>query len=143
MILLHATYLLYLAALAGTCLFAILRGGATERQATAALLIGVVLTQLAYFAGSGWKAPEYGIMAVDAALFVAFTAIAHRSERFWPIWLAASQLIGTITHLAAVLHPGVVTELYRLTQPFWVFPILAGIAWGTWAHRRERAARAG
>jgi hypothetical protein len=142
MILLYATYLFYLVALLGTCLYAIRRGGRTERQATVALLIGVLATQVAYQFGNDWRSPEYGIMAVDAALFVAFVVIAYGSDRFWPIWIAAAQLVGTITHLAVVVHPNVVTELYRMTQPFWVFPILAGIAWGTFSRTRT-ASRSG
>ena len=135
MVLLIAALILYVAALLATSIYAFSRGGHTERQATAALLTAVVATQIANAVGTRWSAPEYGIMAVDAALLVAFVVIAHRSERFWPIWIAAAQLVGLITHLAVVVNPGVANQAYRLTQPFWVFPILAGIAWGTWRHR--------
>jgi cytochrome bd-type quinol oxidase subunit 2 len=136
MILLRAAYILYLIVLPATCVFALWRGGRDERAATLALLGGIAGTHIAWLFGSNWQKPELGIMAVDAALFVAFVAVAHRSRRFWPIWIAAAQFAGVITHLAVVIHPNVVTELYRLTQPFWVFPILGGIAYGTWTGRR-------
>jgi cytochrome bd-type quinol oxidase subunit 2 len=131
-----AVLVVYLVALLATCTYALKRGGRTERRAAIALLIAVVATQIADAFGRGWQGPEYGIMAVDAALFVAFAAIAHRSERYWPIWIAAAQLVGLITHLGPVLYPGVVADLYRMTQPFWVFPILGFIAWGTWMRQR-------
>lgn len=132
-----AAFVLYVALLALICLYALRWGGATERRAALALIVAVVATQCADALGSKWVKPEYGIMVVDAALLVAFIAIAHRSDRFWPIWIAAAQLIGVITHLAVVLHPQVGGDLYRMMQPFWVFPILAGIAWGTWSRARS------
>lgn len=137
MLLLYAAYVFYIVVLVGTCSFALLKGGRSEQQATISLIAGVVATQVAYLMGPDWKAPDYGIMAVDAALLVAFTVIARRSERFWPIWIAAAQMAGLITHFAVVIHPDEVTKLYQFTQPFWVFPILAGIGWGTWTGQRE------
>jgi hypothetical protein len=137
MLLLVAGLVLYLAALAATCLYAFVRGGRTERHAAIALLVAAAATQIGGAIGPEWVGPSYWIMAVDAALFVAFAVIARRSERFWPVWIAAAQLCGLITHLAVVVHSNVVTELYLLTQPFWVFPILAGIVWGTRRRHRE------
>lgn len=139
MLLLTAGFVVFFTAVAGTSLYALLRGGPAERHATTALLVAIAATQLGGTLGPGWAGPSYWIMVVDAALFAAFTLIAHRSERFWPVWIAAAQLCGFITHLSVVVHANVVTQMYLLTQPFWVFPILAGITWGTRTRRREAA----
>jgi urea transporter len=143
MIFLQAAYVIFLVSVPATCIYALIRGGPSERAATIALLLGIAGTHVAWSFGSNWEEPEFGIMAVDAVLFVAFVAIAHRSERYWPIWIAAAQLAGVITHLSVVVHPNVATELYRATQPFWVFPILAGIAWGTWSRQGQTISKSG
>jgi hypothetical protein len=122
-------FLLALPLVAGPALW---RGDRSSRQAAIALIAGVAGTQIAGALGHLYQAPELGIMAVDAALFLAFAVVAYRSERFWPIWISAAQLVGTVTHLVMALHPTVNQQTYVLLQQFWVYPILAGIAWGTW-----------
>jgi hypothetical protein len=87
--------------------------------------------------GSGWYGPEIDVMAVDAAAFIAFVAIAYRSTKFWPIWAAASQLVATITHWVVILNPSIVRTLYMTAQPFWIFPILVALAIGTRMHQRS------
>lgn len=127
-----AGFMLFLLALPLVAVPALWRGDRTSRSAAAALIAGIVATQIAGAVGHLYFGPELGIMAVDAALFVAFALIAHASERFWPLWISAAQLVGTITHLVMALYPTVNQQTYVLLQQFWVYPILAGIAWGTW-----------
>jgi len=122
---------LFVAALIGVSAFALYRGGRDERAATMAFLIALLASQPASLLTPPAAGPQFAVMAVDAALCVAFMAIAARSTRFWPIWATASQLVGTFTHLAAILRPQLAVEAYATTQPFWAFPILAAIAIGT------------
>jgi len=76
-------------------------------------------------------------MVVDAALFLAFVAIAYRSTKFWPIWAAASQLVAVLTHWVVILNPSIVRTVYATAQPFWVFPVIIAIAVGTRTHQRS------
>lgn len=122
----------YVVAVSLVCAAAYLRGGPNERAAASALLIAAALTQVAALSGNHWRGPEYGVMLVDVAFFGVLVVIALKSTRYWPIWAAASQLVGTLTHLPAVFGPSIPMETYASTQPFWAFPILAAIAWGTW-----------
>ncbi|MES2339612.1 MAG: hypothetical protein V4537_16090 [Pseudomonadota bacterium] len=137
MFLLTAAFLAYVFALFGTILYALVRGGWSERAAAIALLVAVIATQLAALIEPA-RGPQYGVMLVDAALVVALFGVSARSKGYWPIWATASQLIGTLTHGAAILRPRISIELYASTQPFWVFPLLAAIAAGTFNYRRDR-----
>lgn len=128
---LTAAFLLFVTALIVISALALHRGGRDERAATIAFLVALIASQPASLLMPPAAGPQYAVMAIDAALCVAFMAIAARSTRFWPIWATASQLVGTLTHLAAVLRPQLAVEAYATTQPFWAFPILAAIAVGT------------
>lgn len=136
-----AGLVLYVVVLPGVLGFALLRGGRSERHAAIAFTLAAAATQLAVI-GARWRAPDIPLMAVDAAFFVGLVWIAHRSRSFWPIWAAASQLVGTITHLAPGLQSGILPRAYIATAGVWAFPILAAILVGTMNHaRRERLAQ--
>jgi hypothetical protein len=135
--LLLAALVLFFALLAATSAYALRKGGKDERQGIVALLMAVLLTQVAAQWGPGWNGPEIGVMIVDAALFIAFVAIAYRSRKFWPIWAAASQLVAVLTHWVVILNPSIVRTVYATAQPFWVFPVIIAIALGTRAHQRS------
>lgn len=130
--------IVYVVAACAICGAALVIGGTAERQAAASLLLAAAATQIAALAGPRWHGPEYGVMLVDAIFAVALLNIALKSERFWPLWATASQLIGTLTHVAAILHP-IGKRLYVLTQSFWVVPILVAIAIGVRSERRGSA----
>ena len=135
--------LLYLVVLMGTLAYALQKGGKDERSGAITLLILALFTQVFSVIGptgkmgQGWGGPEIDVMVVDAAGFIAFVAIAYRSEKFWPIWAAASQLVAVLTHWVVILNPSIVRSVYATAQPFWVFPVIAAIAVGTRAHQRS------
>lgn len=138
-----AALVLYLVLLVGTIVYALLKGGPDERSGAITILVGVLLTQVVSVIGPngnmapGWFGPEIGVMATDVAVFIAFVAIAYRSEKFWPIWAAASQLVAVLTHGTVILDPSIVKMVYTTAQPFWVFPMLAALALGTRGHQKS------
>jgi hypothetical protein len=82
---------------------------------------------------------EVGVMIVDFATLAAFTAIALRSERFWPLWIAGLQLTTTIAHLFKALDFQLVPHVYAAAARLWVYPIFLIIVIGTWrSHHRRR-----
>jgi hypothetical protein len=134
---------LYLVALASTVAYALLKGGAEERSGAITILVAALLTQVVAVVGPGgtmepgWFGPEIGVMVTDAAVFIAFVAIAYRSTKFWPIWAAASQLVAVLTHLAVIIDPSMVPMVYTTAQPFWAIPVIAALGLGTRAHQRS------
>ena len=135
--LLLAAFVFYLAFLAATLAYALWKGGKDERTGAVTIMLAALSSQVASEAGLGGGGYQIGVMAIDAATFIAFVALAYRSKKFWPIWAAASQLVAVLTHWALVLDPSLLRTIYTTAQPFWAFPVIAALALGTRAHQRS------
>lgn len=124
------------------CGYAFLRGRKDERIAAAACLLATVVTVLVIPPITvRYSAPDTTQLAIDLAMLAAFVAIALRSERFWPLWVAGLQLTMTTSHLLKTVNPDLIPEVYYAAAVFWSYPILLIILIGTWrTHRRARAA---
>ena len=136
--------LTYLAILALVCAYAFYRG---QTEARIAASICVVASIASIIVASPLATPyskiEYGIFVVDVAVLIGFTAIALRSDRFWPLWLAGLQLTTIIAHLFKVIDLDLIPKVYAAASRFWVYPIFLIIVIGTWrSHQRSRQERA-
>ena len=137
MALLIAALVLYLVLLVAVLAYALWKGGKDERRGALTILAGTLSSMVVAEFGPEWNGPEIGVMTVDALALVALVAIAYRSEKYWPIWAAASQFVAVLTHWVIILNPAIVKTVYATAQPFWIFPILAALAVGTRAHQRS------
>jgi urea transporter len=132
MIILAVLPFIFLAALIGTCWFAIKHGGESERWGAAIIFIGAVLSLPAQtLFGSHWDSPEYGLLTVDVLALIAFVALALRSNRFWPLWVTSFQVIAVVTHLATMADHLILPRAYSIAQPFWGYPMLLALVLGT------------
>jgi hypothetical protein len=121
-------------------LYAMHRGGPPERVGASILLVGSALTYVAVSApASRFASVEVGVFAVDALALTAFVALALAAERWWPLWIAALQGIGTAAHAAKVVDPTVIPWAYAFALAFWSYPMLLLLAWGTWNYQRRLA----
>jgi hypothetical protein len=81
-------------------------------------------------------------MIVDLATLSLFVAVALRSGRFWPLWVAGLQLTTSMGHLLKAMAPGLLPVAYGAALRVWSYPILIILALGTWrCQRRTRAER--
>ena len=48
---------------------------------------------------------EGGALLVDLAVLAAFVAVALRSDRFWPLWVAGLQLTTSVAHFLKAIDP--------------------------------------
>jgi hypothetical protein len=79
-------------------------GERVERVAISTVLANSVATLILYKFGSrDWLRPQFGIFAVDTATFALFLFLAIRSNRFWPLPLAAFQAIPVLVHWARMV----------------------------------------
>ncbi|MCY7280679.1 MAG: hypothetical protein LH610_07260 [Sphingomonas bacterium] len=82
---------------------------------------------------------ESGVFIVDLAVLIGFTAIALRSDRFWPLWVAGLQLTTILAHLLRAMDLNLIPQIYAVAARFWVYPIFLIIVIGTWrSHQRSR-----
>jgi len=104
---------------------AVWRGGGPER-AGAAILFGAFLADEIYHMVAG---PHQFLifdpveLAIDLFSLVAFSALAVRANRFWPMVLAALQLMAVVGHFAASSELGMQRAYWAMTEP----PVVLGV----------------
>lgn len=122
------------------CGYAFLSGRRDERIVAATCVIASIATRLAISpVDDRYLGVELGVLAVDIATFLAFTGVALRSERFWPLWIAGLQLTTSLAHLLKAFEADLFWIAYAAAGRFWAYPILVILAVGTWrGHQRRR-----
>ncbi len=130
--------------LLAVCGYALIAGKTDERAVAITCLLASLATRLMISPLSGrYSGVEMGVALVDIATWAAFTVVALRSERFWPLWISGLQLTTSLAHILKALESDLFPIAYAAAGRFWVYPILIILAVGTWRRQaRERRARA-
>ena len=119
--------------------YAFIAGRAAERFAASVCVIAsvasifVVAPLLRRFDGV-----EMGVLAIDLLTLLAFTWLALRSDRFWPLWIAGLQLTTLVAHGLKAIQLDLLPQAYAAAARFWVYPIFLIIIVGTWRSRERR-----
>ncbi len=117
-----------------TCGYALLYGRMDAR------IIGgvcIVANFASYAVVSRYVGVEVGVLAIDLLTFLIFTAVALRSDRFWPLWISGLQLTTTIGHVLKAIQLDLVPIAYAVALRFWAYPILIILAFAVWRSRRR------
>jgi hypothetical protein len=125
-----------LAALAISIGGALKWGGRDERLAALGFLAATLATQFAN--QSSYQHTEKGVLIIDMLLLAGLVILALRSDRFWPMWAAAFQLVGTTVHFASMAETGDFAWAYAVGLIFWSYPVLVALGLGTWLEGRHR-----
>ena len=128
------------AILLGAFAYALWRGRSDERIAAGVCVLASIATRFAISPLSErYTGVEIGLLMIDGAVLAAFVAIALRSNRFWPLWIAGLQLTSSLSHLMKVIEVDLLPRAYAAAAVFWSYPILLIIIVGTWrTHRRSQ-----
>ncbi|WP_419807693.1 hypothetical protein [Sphingomonas sp.] len=110
--------------------------GGRDGQWAVFLLAASLLTIPATWFGQHWARTGVGVSAVDLGLLLGLYALALRSRRFFPIWMAGFHLIAVTTHLSTVLEPEITPRLYRAMESLWAIPITLAMVFGIALDRR-------
>lgn len=111
-------------------------GGLDEQFASIAFMIATVATK--FFTESNYVSTETFVLIIDLVLLACLVILALRSDRFWPLWAAAFQLVGTTVHLASMVETGNFAWAYAVGLIFWSYPVLIALGVGTWLEGRHR-----
>lgn len=119
--------------------YALWRGRSDERIAASVCVLATIATRFAISPlTERYTGIEVGLLMIDGAVLAAFIAIALRSKRFWPLWIAGLQLTSSLSHLMKVVEVDLLPRAYAAAAVFWSYPILLIIIVGTWrTHRRS------
>jgi hypothetical protein len=134
-------YVIFWALLTLTCGYALWRGRKYEQLAAlvciAASVTSVLTRSPVHLRYSG---VELGDLIIDTFVLLSFVAIALRSDRFWPLWVAGLQLTLSMSHLFKAIEPDLLPRAYAAAERFWSYPTLMIIAVAAWRqHRRGLA----
>ncbi len=114
-------------------------GGRDEKIAATMLMIGILLSNFVVSSGY-YMHTESGLFSVDVATFGGLLILALRSDRFWPMWAAAFQLVAMLVHIGSEFQTGDLRWAYYIALTFWTFPVLITLGVGTWFEGRLREA---
>lgn len=130
--------IIFNALLLGSCGYAWFRGRSDERT-VAAVCLGASVVTLAVISSFNtlYSNLEIGVLMVDIATLAAFTFVALRSDRFWPLWVSGLQLTTSVAHFLKVADPSLVPIAYSAAARMWSYPILIILAIGTWRGQRR------
>jgi uncharacterized membrane protein YecN with MAPEG domain len=120
--------------------FALVRGRTDERIAAGACLVATLVTH--FILGPmklQYDSIEPGLAAIDAGMLAVFVALALRSSRFWPLWVAGLQLTMSMAHVFKAVDFTLLPRAYAAAAVFWSYPILLIILVGTWRTSRKGA----
>lgn len=132
----------FLLLLFGVCAYALWRGGQPERLVAAVFLLGAVLSGFVQGPQWQWRGVEIGILTIDATMLVLLVWIALRADRYWPIAVAAMQVLQVVGHLLKLADPRMLPLLYWISNVVWAYPMIAVLGLGTLRHR-NRVKRSG
>ena len=119
-----------------TCGSVLWFGRESERWTAIALVSAAIASLLAQT--SKFFQPESGILLIDLALLGYLVWLALRSDRFWPLYAAGFQIIGTLIHVARLTDDSIFHAAYATGQVLWAYPVLLTLAVGTWFEGRRK-----
>jgi len=131
-------FVIYTILLLGVCGYAFWRGRSDERLAAAVCLIASVASlALLGPARLRYSGVEIGVFAVDLFTLAAFTYVALRSDRFWPLWISGLQLTTSVGHVLKAIDSHLVPFAYGAALRVWSYPILIILAVAVWRGQRR------
>jgi len=127
--------IIFNALLLGSCGYALLKG---TRDAQVVAVTTLAASAASYFLVSRYTGVEVGVLTVDMMVLLAFTAVALRSDRFWPLWIAGLQLTTTLGHALKGMDHQMVSIAYAVSLWFWSYPIQIILIIAVWRSLRRK-----
>jgi hypothetical protein len=119
--------------MAGSCGYALLRGDPSAKVVATTVILGSLLSAVLIEQTSElWQGSEPGIFVIDGIMLVIFVAIMIKSDRFWPIWTTAAQLLSVLAHIGPLLRNAHIAVPFAVSEQLWSWFILAQLAYVTW-----------
>ena len=112
------------------------RFGGRDEQMAAIAFIGATLASR--LVNTNYVHMESSVLLVDAVLLFGLILLALKSDRFWPMYAAAFQLVGTVVHVASMVETGNFAWAYAVGLIFWSYAVMAALMAGTWLEGRNR-----
>jgi hypothetical protein len=127
-----------------TCGYALWRGRKYEQLSALVFIAASVASVLARSAlEERYLAVARSDLVIDSLVLVAIVAIALRSDRFWPLWVAGLQLTISMSHVLKAIRPDLLPMAYAAAERFWSYPTLIILFVAAWRQHQRRMAEQG
>ena len=113
------------------------RGGAPERIAAICMVIAMIATFWAGLSNPSYRGVQWDMLLIDFGLLLPLLILAGAADRFWPIWLAAFQLVAVAAHGVTAFNPEILPVAYWWIVGKIAYPMVAILAIGTRRHHRR------
>jgi hypothetical protein len=120
------------------CGVALWKGRSEERLVAGAMLLAALATYA--LRDPRWRGPQWSSFAIDIAFLVVLIIVSLRTARFWPLTMAAFQLLAVIVHTARILDSTLSAWAYATAEVIFTQLTLVSLAVGTWNTWRDRRA---
>lgn len=121
----------------GGCTYSLRCGGGPEKIIGATILGTVVADPILHLAlNVRFLSVDPTHLIIDVVRFATFTLVALRANRFWPIWLAALQLLALGAHLTREMELSIHPVVYAVMKAMWSYGIVVMLIVATRYHRR-------
>jgi len=122
-----------------TCGYALWRGRKYEQLSALIFISATVASVVARSAlHENYSAVARSDLVIDLLVLVALVAIALRSDRFWPLWVAGLQLTISLSHVLKAIQPDLLPLAYAAAERFWSYPTLVILFIGAWRQHQRR-----
>ncbi len=118
------------------CFMAWRWGGRDEQFAAFGFAFATLASNLAN--QNLYTSPEMGILGIDLMVLAGLVVLALKSDRFWPMYAAAFQFVGTVVHMASFTNQGDYAWAYAVGLIFWSYAVMLAMMAGTWLEGRWR-----
>lgn len=115
--------------------YALRWGGAPERWTAWMMAAAAALTALLpYNADVSFQSINPTTFAVDVILMLGLCGLAIRADRYWPMWMAALQLIAIAVHVVRGIDPTILPVVYNRSVGKVAYPMILLLVIGTRRH---------
>lgn len=134
-------YLIFWAILFLTCGYALWRGRKYEQLSALIFIAASVASVIARSSvDERYLTVARTDLVIDSLVLMALVAIALRSDRFWPLWVAGLQLTISMSHALKAIQPDLLPLAYAAAERFWSYPTLFILFVGAWRQHRRHIA---
>ncbi|HZB69033.1 MAG TPA: hypothetical protein VE403_01590 [Sphingomicrobium sp.] len=122
-----------------TCGYALWRGRKFEQLSALIFIAATVASVVARSAlNENYSAVARSDLVIDLLVLIALVAVALRSDRFWPLWVAGLQLTISLSHVLKAIQPDLLPLAYAAAERFWSYPTLIILFIGAWRQHQRR-----
>jgi hypothetical protein len=129
---------IWMVCMLATVALSLWRGAWPERTVAVGMFVGSISTAL-FQDKTHINAHQWADLAVDIAYLCLLAGVALRSNRWWPLWATAFQLINVVLYAARLADERVGALAPYRASVIWSYLILVTVVVGVWMCERQRS----